>query len=839
MSDRARNPLKGRNTIPGGITDVPNDFEVVHLGGIIVGDPTTPEDVGTEAITSQAPAAPGTPTVTTGTATDHVFVNATWAAASNQAVPAKQYEVYVNVAGQNPTVFRVEGSITAIRIAPAKPSTTYQVKVRAISRLEVAGSYSAYGSVTSAAAVLPVITFAPATPAAPTVTAAVYTLLVSWTALADITSGYGLYDVQIATDSGFTLNVRTRTIDGTITSFTDLTPGTTYYARVRGIGRDGVAGAWSTSSNAATTKIVAGDITALTITAAQIAADTITASQIAADAITASELAAVNLAVGKYIRSTTYTPGLVGWAIDAAGNAEFGNLNARGNIQAGGGDNLLTDGDGELDTNLAVNGLLEVNATGWTADANTTIARSLTLGGAQGTAALRLTATAAVPNFGATSTSFITGLVAGQIYVATAWFQTAVTARTMRLSINWYDAAHAFISTTTGLSPTDTAGTWWLATIKATAPAGAVECKIQLHSTATPAAAELHYVDAVYFSRDLGSVASSGWSRPGTGRLAKSLASMKTGTACLAFICDGGGTDYLSSDYFAVVPGQSYSSEFSYKFGPSTGTPTAPTLITIFWYTDLAGTACTTVSTALTTPTTPTTTWYTGRAAAASDAAVGTSVDVNGALVNGPYDFATAPFDAVYARVRYSFTAAANNDAYLLDQLAIKKFSFIEGALMPQGKIYGVAAKMSALANTNTPTTNASYGTWDVAIPLSLTRGRKYILMAWFQGQWTSLVAGTHSANIRIQYSLDAAGTVYSDIVVGPTQTVGSLAGAALVVPMSTCGMVYVEDNIAGVTDPGGSTWNLRVRVQGRKSTGTADAFAMQNGNLMLFVQPV
>ena len=338
------------------------DFSPNMISGVVFADPSLPEDLGTEVVNSQAPATPGTPTVTTGQATDHVYVNASWTAADDQTVPAAQYEVYVNVSGQNPTVIRVAGTITSIRIAPAKPSVTYQVKVRAISRLEVAGTYTSYGSVTSSAFIVPTVTFAPTTPSAPTVTAAVYTLLVSWTALTDVTAGYGHYDVQIATDSGFTANVRLRSIDGTITSFTDLTPGTTYYARVRGVAPDGTAGSWSTGSSTATTKIVNGDITAATITAASIAADTITANEMAADSITASELAAMNIAVNKYIRSTTFTAGSAGWSINAAGDAEFNNITVRGIVTGGGvgSTDYITNGDFEAN-----------NTTGWTGTGRT------------------------------------------------------------------------------------------------------------------------------------------------------------------------------------------------------------------------------------------------------------------------------------------------------------------------------------------------------------------------------------------------------------------------------------------------------------------------------------
>jgi len=516
MGDRVRVLVNGRLPYvdsPTPANDDTTDFAKVFPGGIIVADPTVPEDLGTEPITSQAPAAPGTPTVTTGQATDHVYVNATWAAAADQTVPAAQYEVYVNVSGQNPTIFRVAGNITAIRIAPAKPSTTYQVKVRAISRLEVAGSYSSYGSTTSAAFVVPTVTFAPTTPSAPTVTAAVYTLLVVWTALTDVTSGYGHYDVQIATDSGFTLNVRTRSVDGTIASFTDLTPGTTYYARVRGVAPDGTTGSWSSGSSVATTKVVAGDITANTITAAQIAADTITAAQLAADSITASELSAINLAVGKYLRSTSYTPGSSGWSINADGTAEFQSVTARGYllgsniVQSEGGDLLNNGGgapadyDGDLSSQqIITNPKFETNITGWQARANCTVAR-ITSQFHSGAACMEATGTNTTQS--SISSDATNGnrfpVTVGRVYTASAWVRTAATARSTAVGIVWYDAGNSILSTSFGSRVND-ATTWGQRSVSATAPANAVTCTVIVEfGTTTGAVSEKHQVDDMAF----------------------------------------------------------------------------------------------------------------------------------------------------------------------------------------------------------------------------------------------------------------------------------------------------------------------------------------------------
>jgi hypothetical protein len=56
------------------------------------------------------------------------------------------------------------------------------------------------------------------------------------------------------------------------------------------------------------------------------------AGKIATDAVTAAKLAAINLEVGKYIRSTSYTAGSSGWSINAGGDAEFNNVTVRGTL---------------------------------------------------------------------------------------------------------------------------------------------------------------------------------------------------------------------------------------------------------------------------------------------------------------------------------------------------------------------------------------------------------------------------------------------------------------------------------------------------------------------------
>lgn len=86
-------------------------------------------------------------------------------------------------------------------------------------------------------------------------------------------------------------------------------------------------------------RTVGGNINVKSITADHIRANSITASEIAADTITAAQIRTGSITVDKIasnIASDNYIAGQQGWAINrATGTAEFGNLNARGNLRTG------------------------------------------------------------------------------------------------------------------------------------------------------------------------------------------------------------------------------------------------------------------------------------------------------------------------------------------------------------------------------------------------------------------------------------------------------------------------------------------------------------------------
>lgn len=84
----------------------------------------------------------------------------------------------------------------------------------------------------------------------------------------------------------------------------------------------------------------------------------------------------------------------------------------------------------------------------------------------------------------------------GETYSAMASFEADSTGRTCHVSILWYGAGGALISTDTSAGVTDTTGAWRPATLTATAPASANYATIQV-DVQSCINTEIHYVDCV------------------------------------------------------------------------------------------------------------------------------------------------------------------------------------------------------------------------------------------------------------------------------------------------------------------------------------------------------
>lgn len=155
---------------------------------------------------------------------------------------------------------------------------------------------------------------------------------------------------------------------------------------------------------------------------------------------------------------------------------------------------------------------LETDTTGWAAQANCTITRSLTFA-LHGTASLRLSATGA-GNMSATTPTGVSGraVVAGRQYTALAAFRAGSTGRTVNVHLRWYDAGGTLISSVITASA-DVVGSWvQVAVPPQVAPVGATFAAIWVE-VESAGAAELHYVDQI----SLAYGSSTFWNLPAAG----------------------------------------------------------------------------------------------------------------------------------------------------------------------------------------------------------------------------------------------------------------------------------------------------------------------------------
>lgn len=142
--------------------------------------------------------------------------------------------------------------------------------------------------------------------------------------------------------------------------------------------------------------------------------------------------------------------------------------------------------------------------TGWAAVANCTISNSAAYG-ADGTHSLQMSSTAGGNMTAAISTR--PRVEPGARVVITATGRTAVSVRSVRVDIRWYDVTGALISTTTGTAANDAtaADTPWYAT--GVAPATTYSADILVNVLATGGAAEVHRLDRLgllYYPTDPG-----------------------------------------------------------------------------------------------------------------------------------------------------------------------------------------------------------------------------------------------------------------------------------------------------------------------------------------------
>jgi hypothetical protein len=135
---------------------------------------------------------------------------------------------------------------------------------------------------------------------------------------------------------------------------------------------------------------------------------------------------------------------------------------------------------------------LETDTTGWAAVTNCTISRS-TAYFLDGAASLQLSSSAS-GNMSA-ATSVRPRIEPGARLVVTATGRTAVSVRSVRIDIRWYDVTGTLISTTTGTAANDATGSdtpWWATGV---APATTYTADLLVNVLSTGGASEVHRFD--------------------------------------------------------------------------------------------------------------------------------------------------------------------------------------------------------------------------------------------------------------------------------------------------------------------------------------------------------
>lgn len=202
---------------------------------------------------------------TPGVFLDNIFLDIAWTGSST----ANEYQVELaeKISGvyQAPTQYRTGG--TSIRIEHLAPDTTYGVRVYALNNLGLASS--AEPSVGFNDYTTGHDSTTPSALTGFTVTAGFRSLVAVWANTADFDFDY--YDLQLATNSGFTTGVRNTVVRGSIGGFTDLVANTTYWLRARTVDQSGNPGPWTAGASVTTQQLVGGDVPPLYIDTAVIA----------------------------------------------------------------------------------------------------------------------------------------------------------------------------------------------------------------------------------------------------------------------------------------------------------------------------------------------------------------------------------------------------------------------------------------------------------------------------------------------------------------------------------------------------------------------------------------
>ena len=148
-----------------------------------------------------------------------------------------------------------------------------------------------------------------------------------------------------------------------------------------------------------------------------------------------------------------------------------------------------------IDATLSA-GDFESNASGWDA-VNVTLVQSSTVAHSGTFSGLMTVTGSPSVAYIRKSTALVPRVVPGMRYTASAWVQSMATLPDVRVTIDWSDANHSYLSTTDSGPASLTAGSWVQRVVTVTAPAGAAYAQYGTTIGSSPSVGTVLYTDDV------------------------------------------------------------------------------------------------------------------------------------------------------------------------------------------------------------------------------------------------------------------------------------------------------------------------------------------------------
>lgn len=302
-------------------------------GSSFGGNPDVPAgDVADQIVAGEDPAGttpPGTLVLTSGANFNTIWVQADWTGpTADEGV--REFEVeWERDASGIPHVTRT--NLNSIRIEPAKPGSSYVVKVTNILLSGARGTFASDTIVAAADAI------APGQVVGLSMGNGLRSVTASWSENTeeDMKFGLGQYQVQLDDANTFATPVHDRIVGGLVTSFTDLLANTAYWLRVRAVDTSGNLGLWSATVTVTTGLVADTDMGPDSVNTINIVSAAVTELKVGTAAITETKIGTAAITEAK-IHTLAVTEAKIG-ALAVTGakikkatitDAEIGSLNA-------------------------------------------------------------------------------------------------------------------------------------------------------------------------------------------------------------------------------------------------------------------------------------------------------------------------------------------------------------------------------------------------------------------------------------------------------------------------------------------------------------------------------